>query len=231
MTKTACVIGANRGIGLGFVRQLLAQGYQVIATCRHPEKADALNQLMSKGGLRIYPLEVIDDKALETFAKQLGDQAIDRLIISAGIMGTHGVQHGNPIERDNLQHVFNVNAISHIKIADRLVDLVAASNEKLLVQITSKMGSISDNRSGGYYAYRGSRAALNAMIYSLALDIRGKGVHTLLLHPGWVKTDMGGPNALIDVATSVAGMLNMMENAREYPTGSFFDYSGAKIEW
>ncbi|MEM9242868.1 MAG: SDR family oxidoreductase [Pseudomonadota bacterium] len=231
-SKTACVIGANRGIGLGFVEQLLEQGYQVIATCRHPAKAKALNKLMNKSVLlEIYPLEVTDDKALEAFAKQLDGRAIDRLIINAGTAGKIGVRHGNPIKRNNLQQVFNVNAISAIKIADRLIDLVSASNEKLLIAISSIMGSISDNTSGGSYAYRASKTALNAMIYSFALDVRGEGIHTLLFYPGWVKTDMGGPNALIDVATSVSGMLNMMENAREYATGSFLDYAGAKMDW
>jgi len=232
MARKACVIGANRGIGFEFVVQLLNAGYEVMATCRKPEEAKSLQDLSVKeSALDIYQLDVCSDEAIEALDKKIGVSPIDRLILNAGISGDRGVRYGGDIERSNLKRVFDVNTFSPLKVAEFLMSAVLLSDEKLIVGITSKMGSIADNHSGGSYAYRGSKAALNAMLYAFALDAKAYDVHLLLLHPGWVKTAMGGSNALIDVQTSVNHMMKIMAKARDYPTGKYLDYAGQAIDW
>lgn len=229
--KTALVIGSNRGIGLGLTEQLLDQGYHVIATCRQPEQAELLHAArMRSNDLEIYQLDVTNDEQIDHLLDEIGERAIDRLILNAGI---HDKRQDNEsrVDRDNLHRLFETNSVSPLKLASKLWPAVQKSEEKLIVAMSSKMGSIADNRSGGSYAYRASKTALNAFMYSFALDIKSYGIHLLIFHPGWVKTDMGGPNALIDVDTSVSGMLAIMAEAKRYSTGSFLSYDGHEIDW
>lgn len=204
--KTALITGANKGIGLEFVRQLKDKGYYVIGCCRNPSKAKTLNELADE----IIQLDVTNDSHIKLLQQTLKNRPIDLLINNAGISGAQGVTIGN-INRENFLDVLNVNCISVVKLSDALLPNIQASKEKNILVVSSQMGSISDNDSGRSYAYRTSKAALNCAMRSFAIDVQDKGIHVMLIHPGWVKTDMGGVDALINVHTSVAGMLQQAE--------------------
>jgi len=231
MSQTVFITGANRGLGLEFVNQLSTQlETRVVASCRDINKAEALRQLsLSRDNISMYSLDVAaNDWQNQLDMATASLSAIDLLILNAGVFGDRGVSVGN-IDQQNLADVFHTNAFAPLLIADHLIEKVVKSNSKLIVAITSRMGSIGDNTSGGRYAYRGSKAALNAMMVSLAKDVEQMGVKVLLLHPGWVKTSMGGDNAYIDAETSVSGMLELIDRAPQLESGSFLAYDGRSL--
>ncbi len=205
--KTALITGANRGIGLEFARQLKHKDYQVIGTCRRTNEAKELQELADE----VFCLDVTQDTDIAQLKKTLKHKSIDLLILNAGISGEQGVGIGN-INRENFIHVLNVNCISAIKICDALLPNLQLSEDKQILVVSSSMGSIAENDSGRAYAYRSSKAALNCVMRSFGLDVKPLGIQVMLIHPGWVKTNMGGEKALIDVETSVAGMLKQAEH-------------------
>lgn len=204
--KTALITGANRGIGLEFVRQLKEKGYYILGTCRHPEAATELNMLADE----VFQLDVTNDRDIAALTKKLNNRPIDLLVNNAGISGDQGVTVGN-INRENFINVLNVNCISVVKLSDALLPNLQASIDKNILVISSRMGSISDNERGRSYAYRASKSALHSVMRSFAIDVKETGVNVMLIHPGWVKTAMGGPDALLEVQASVAGMLKQAE--------------------
>ncbi|QBR83040.1 SDR family oxidoreductase [Legionella israelensis] len=204
--KNTLITGANRGIGLEFARQLKAKGYYVIGTCRTPSKAKELHQIADE----VIQLDVTNDQHIADLKKALNHRAIDLLVNNAGISGDKGVTIGN-IDRDNFIHVLNVNCLGAVKLSDALLPNLQASEDKNILVVSSRMGSISDNERGRSYAYRTSKAALNCVMRSFAIDVEPMGIHVMLIHPGWVKTDLGGEEALIDTQTSVEGMLKQAE--------------------
>lgn len=225
--KNALITGANRGIGLEFVRQLKDKGYYVIGCCRNPSKAKELNSLADE----VIQLDVTKDEDIALLKQTLKNRSVDLLVNNAGISGDQGVTLGN-IDRENFINVLNVNCISAVKLCDALLPNLQSSQEKNILVISSRMGSIADNDRGRSYAYRTSKAALNCVMRSYAIDVEPKGIHVMLLHPGWVKTDLGGADALIDVTTSVAGML---KQAEEHLSKSHADnlhrFDGGVIPW
>lgn len=204
--KTALITGANRGLGLEFARQLKAQDYYVIGCCRSPDKATELNQLANE----VLQLDVTNDNEIQALLSSLNNRPIDLLVLNAGIIGETAVTLGN-IKRDNFLNVLNVNCISVVKLSDALLDNIAASQDKNILVISSRIGSIADNQRGRTLAYRTSKGALNCAMRCFAIDAAPLGIHVMLIHPGWVKTHLGGPDALIDAKTSVAGMLDEMQ--------------------
>jgi NAD(P)-dependent dehydrogenase (short-subunit alcohol dehydrogenase family) len=232
-SQQALVTGANRGLGLEFVKQLSAIGWRVFACCRNPQQADKLNDLAhaSNGKISVHALAVEDAAQIQQLAKQLHGQPIDLLINNAGLYaGGVGESFGHTSIPDWL-HVFQVNTIAPLKMAEAFVEHVAQSQLKTIATVTSKMGSIADNTSGGVYIYRSTKAALNMVMKSLAQDVELSGIKVALLHPGWVKTDMGGSNALITPQQSVAGMLKVILNLSRQDSGRFVAYDGVEIEW
>lgn len=228
---TLLITGTNRGIGLEFVRQYLARGDQVIATCRQPTEARALQELAAaEPGLRIMALDVAEPDSLTGFADELGDQAIDIFINNAGVYGPRSARFGEVSAQDWLG-VLEVNTVAPLLLTQLLIDNFRRGTGRKLVYITSKMGSIADNESGGSYIYRSSKTALNQVVKSLAADLADQGLLTAVLHPGWVRTDMGGPNALIDTGTSVRGMIGVIEGLSAAQSGHFFNYDGREIPW
>jgi short-subunit dehydrogenase len=225
--KIALITGANKGIGLEFARQLKDKGYYIIGCCRNPALANELNALADE----VILLDVTNDNDIASLIKILHNRPIDLLVNNAGISGEQGVTTGT-INRKNFIEVLNVNCISVVKLSDALLPNIQKSQGKNILVISSQMGSISDNQTGKSYAYRTSKAALNCAMHSFALDVKDKGVHIMLIHPGWVKTDMGGTDALIDVQTSVAGMLKQVE---EHMSSSHADkllrFDGGIIAW
>ncbi|WP_432720925.1 SDR family oxidoreductase [Jeongeupia wiesaeckerbachi] len=224
MSKTLFITGAGRGIGREFVQQYLAAGWQVVATCRKP--AD-LADLAQQPALTVLPLDVTDWDTVATLASQLGDARIDLLINNAGIYGgvmqdLGGTDVGTWLE------TLATNAIAPVKIVEALLPRLAP--RAVIVNISSKMGSMADNGSGGDYHYRSAKAALNAATVSLARDLAGRHC-CVALHPGWVQTDMGGAYALIDAATSVRGMHDVIAGLQAADTGRFITYDGRSIPW
>lgn len=213
------VTGANRGLGLEFVRQYAADGWRVIATCRDPDSAGELRAVA--GDVRIEALDVADWAAVDAFPARLGED-LDLFISNAG------VGRADPLEAESWLRVLAVNAVAPTLLARALRDRIVPGGKA--VAITSKMGSIADNSSGGAIAYRSSKAALNAAWKSLAIDWSGR-ITVAMLHPGWVRTRMGGPNGLIDSPESVAGMRRAIEGLRPEDSGAFLDYDGSLIPW
>jgi NAD(P)-dependent dehydrogenase (short-subunit alcohol dehydrogenase family) len=227
--NTLLITGANRGIGLEYVRQYAEDGWRVIACCRTPEKASALNRLVSQySNLEICKLDVADFEQIELLARKLVDQPIDLLINNAGVYPESGFRS---IDYAQWMDAFKVNTMSSLKLAEAFIPhLVKAGNAKL-VAMTSKMGSIDDNTSGGEYLYRTSKAALNMVLKSLSVDLTKYGVSVAALHPGWVKTDMGGPNGLIDAETSVHGLRKVIAMLSLNNSGKFYAFDGKEIPW
>jgi NAD(P)-dependent dehydrogenase (short-subunit alcohol dehydrogenase family) len=220
------VTGANRGIGLEFARQYAKDGWQVIATVRDPAEASELRGV--GGEVRIEQLEMADHAALARFPERLGDQPIDLLICNAGMSGPRGGTHD--LEPGGWLTTLAVNAVAPTVLAAALVPNVEAARGKMIA-ISSRMGSIADNQSGGYVAYRTSKAALKAAWRSVALDLRDRPVSIAMFHPGWVQTDMGGPNAQISPEQSVSSMRKVIETLDRDRSGSFFNYDGTVIPW
>lgn len=224
--STVLITGANRGIGLEFARQYAAEGWRVIATCRRPDRARELAAL----GVEMRALDVADAAGIDELARWLGDAPIDLLINNAGIYGKESLRLG-AIDVDEWLAVLRVDAIAPIKVTEALMDNLAASPRPVVANITSKMGSIADNASGAAYSYRSAKAALNAASKSLAVDLAGRGVVVVVLHPGWVQTDMGGAGALISPATSVHGLRSVIARCAMADSGRFFAYDGTEVPW
>ncbi len=228
LMTTVMITGANRGIGLGLVKQYVKQGAHVIACCRTPDKADDLKAV--EGDVAIYPLDVSDSKAIASLSQTLKDQPIDILINNAGIYGPRDADFGN-LNYDAWSEVFAIDCMAPMRVSEAFVDQVAASERRIIACVTSKMASMGDNGSGGAYIYRSSKAALNAAVVSMSIDLCPRDITCVLLHPGWVQTDMGGSNALIDVDTSVLGLYTVLDHVTIDQTGAFYDYDGSIIPW
>ena len=222
---TVLVTGANRGIGLEFVKQLRERGFPVIGTARKPEQATELKAL----GARVIQLDVTDADSIAAMAEALEGQKIGLLINNAGISG-HSAASFEATDFDQIGWTFEVNSLGPMRVTQALLPNVLAGSQKTVVHISSILGSIEKNR-GGMYGYRASKAALNMFNRSLAIELKDRGVTTVVMHPGWVKTDMGGAGADITVDVSVAGMLDVIGGLGPEDTGRFFDYQGEELPW
>ncbi len=231
MTETILITGSNRGIGLELVHQYAAQGWQVLACCRRPDQATALNQLDEQfPGITLHTLDVTQQDQVQQLATDLQDCPIDILFNNAGVYGPADAVFGHTDEARWLE-CLHTNVIAPMKMIETFLTQVAASQHKLIAAMSSKMGSMADNDSGGCYIYRSSKAALNAVMKSAAIDLAPEGVKVAILHPGWVQTDMGGPNAEITVAESVGRMREILGTVTLENSGSFFDIDGSTIPW
>jgi NAD(P)-dependent dehydrogenase (short-subunit alcohol dehydrogenase family) len=231
-SSTYFITGCNRGLGLEFVQQLLARGQRVIATCRDIATATDLTALTLKhsGQLSLVEMDVSDEASMREAVALLNDEAIDVFINNAGMYGPRDANFGN-VDGPAMAEVLYTNAVAPVLLTQLLIDNVRKGSGKKLVYVSSKMGSIADNGRGGSYIYRSSKTALNSVVKSLALDLAPEGIATATLHPGWVRTDMGGPNGLIDAPESVSGMLNVIDGLSVANTGQFFSYDGSTIAW
>ncbi|GJM13947.1 MAG: short-chain dehydrogenase [Pseudohongiella sp.] len=228
---TVLITGTNRGIGLEFTKQYLARGDRVIATCRNLATAEKLIELKnSHEALQLMELDVASSVSMQEFARQLVDTPVDIFINNAGVYGPSSVNFGE-IDAEAWAFVLQVNSIAPLILSQLLMPSLRLGKDKKMLYLTSKMGSIADNGGGGSYIYRSSKTALNSAIKSLSIDLAPEGFSAAVLHPGWVLTDMGGPNALIDTQTSVAGMLKVIDGLDSTSSGSFFNYDGNIIPW
>ena len=226
------ITGANRGIGLEFARQYLADGWQVYAACRDPSSASELRRLANPSDkkLQIMALDVADAASIKAAATELERQAIDLLLNNAGVMGPRGQTIGN-IDYDAWAKVLDANTMGPMRVSEAFVDQVARSDRKLIVTLTSGMGSLADNTSGGSIAYRSSKAAVNMVMRSLAIDLAPRGITCVVVNPGWVQTDMGGPHARISPTESVTKLRRLIDTLRPAQSGEFFNYDGREYPW
>ena len=223
---TIFITGANRGLGLEFARQYAADGWNVIATARNPDEASELKAL--PGDVSVEALDVRDFGAAAGLADRLSGRPIDVLIANAGTWGPQRIE--SAADAEAWMETFAVNSVAPVLVARALLGPVEAARGKMIA-ITSRMGSIADNDSGGYVAYRASKAALNAAWKSLAIEAAGRGVVAAVLHPGWVQTRMGGASAPLRPPESVAGMRRVIAGLTPAQSGGFFNHDGTVIPW
>ena len=226
------VTGANRGLGLEFVRQLTQRGDEVVATARRPEEAEELQSLSdsSSRDIQVRRLDVTDSDSVESLANSLPFDAIDVLINNAGTM-TSGGSPTEGFDYEQMRHCFEVNTLGALRVTEHLLPAIREADSPKVVNITSKMGSIADNGSGGSYAYRTSKTALNMATRSLAEDLEQEGIIAFVIHPGWVKTRMGGDNALITPEKSIDHMIDRIDEAGPEQAGEFLEWDGGYVEW
>jgi NAD(P)-dependent dehydrogenase (short-subunit alcohol dehydrogenase family) len=225
------VTGANRGIGLELVRQLAARGDFVHACAREPSAATDLQALKGER-VSLHRLDVADEGSVRAFADALGDTALDLVFNVAGVWG--GDRQGlsqMDLALDDVFETFDVNAAGPLRVVLALLPHVRRGKGRKLVHVTSGMGSIGDNTSGGAYAYRMSKAALNMMSRSLAADLRSEGIVSVVINPGWVQTDMGGASAPTPVTDSVRGILAEVDRATLADSGEFLNWKGDRYAW
>ncbi|GFV49589.1 c-factor [Trichonephila clavipes] len=245
--SSVLITGANRGIGLEFVKQFLdlpsAPNF-IFATCRDPSKAEDLQKIAkSNPNVRILQLDVRENENFVEIKKQVeqevGETGLNLLLNNAGMLHRHSLED---VTMSAMMENFEVNTVSPLLLTKALLPLLKTAASKVggnnlscaraaVVNITSKMGSIDDNTSGGCYPYRTSKAALNMVTKSLSCDLKPAGILAFVLHPGWVQTDMGGKGALINTTTSVNGMMSTIQQASEKHTGLMFNYDGEVIPW
>ncbi|MFW6300659.1 MAG: SDR family oxidoreductase [Oceanicaulis sp.] len=226
----ALIAGANRGIGLEHARQLLSREWTVTAAVRDPGGAGDLKALdPGDGRLRIEAYDASKLDAAQNLKKKI-DGPLDILFANAGVMGPSEQEFGKAAQ-EGFMDTLRVNALAPLALAEAFADQVAQSQMKVIALQSSRMGSIADNGSGGRYAYRASKAALNAVGKSLSVDLKDKGIVVLILHPGWVRTDMGGPNGNLTVRECVDGQLDLIARANPDMNGRFFHVSGEDLPW
>jgi len=229
---TLLITGANRGIGLELCKQYVEQGWRVFATCRTPDDAEELKNIetSSKGLLSIHALDVSNEYQMSELQKTLKNVPIDILLNNAGVYGYRAAEFGKS-DSDAWDEAVAINLLAPMKMMEHFVENVAISDKKIIASISSKMGSMSDNTSGGSYAYRATKAALNAVMVSAAHDLKHLRITSLMLHPGWVRTDMGGENGEISVEESANFLRKNLSDCTIKDSGSFLDVDGSIIPW
>lgn len=224
MVKTVLVTGSNRGIGLELCTQLKQRGFDVIATCR--QSSSALKALDVEV---IENVDVSDSKSLAALVSTLAGRKIDWLINNAGIADGIAMDDIDDSAIASCKRLFEVNSLGPLLTTQALINNF--SDDSKVGIITSRMGSIEDNDSGGSYGYRMSKAAVNAAGKSLSIDLKPQGIAVAILHPGWVRTDMTGHNGLIDTDESASGLLARMDELTIDNTGSFWHSNGELLPW
>jgi NAD(P)-dependent dehydrogenase (short-subunit alcohol dehydrogenase family) len=229
---TVLITGANRGLGLEFCKQYAADGWRVLACCRAPQRASQLAELAGRhADVQVHELDVADFTQIEHLATQLADTGIDVLLNNAGVYGDNPGRGFGRLDYAAWSKSLAINTQAPVKMAEAFLPHLKRGEQKLLVAITSLMGSIGDNSGGGSIIYRSSKAALNAAMKSLAIDLKEQAIGVLLLHPGWVKTGMGGPNAPLEAPQSVAAMRQTIAAFSLQQSGSFLKYDGTPLPW
>jgi NAD(P)-dependent dehydrogenase (short-subunit alcohol dehydrogenase family) len=230
--RTVLVTGANRGLGLEFVRQYADDGWRVFAACRAPRSARELKELASRHAERIsvLALDVTDGESVKAAAGHLRGEPIDLLLNNAGVGGPPGQKVGS-LDYAAWARVLDANVLGPARMIETFMENVAKGRDKRIVTVTSRMGSIADNSSGGSYAYRSSKAGVNAAIKSFAIDLAPRGITCVVVHPGWVRTDMGGAGGKLAPAESVKSLRSLIESLKKTDSGKFFNYDGEPLPW
>ena len=225
--KNILITGANRGIGLKFA-QLLSNSTNIIyVTTRDLNNCIELKKI---NNIEILELDLLEKNSIKDFCSDVKDIPFDLIINNAGIFQDEQMEETN-LDPELWLDEMMINAIGPVILTQKLKENLISGNEKKVVFISSQMGSIDDNYSGGYYFYRTSKSALNSAAKSLSIDWKAEEISVLMLHPGWVKTDMGGSKAKLEIDESVNSMIKVIEASNISNTGSFLNYNGDKLEW
>jgi NAD(P)-dependent dehydrogenase (short-subunit alcohol dehydrogenase family) len=224
-SRTVLITGANRGIGLEFARQYSMAGWTVIGTARHPATAAELNKLAA----RVVQLDVTDPSSVDRMGKDLAGTPIDMLINNAGIQPL--MWKLADLDFDAFEQALAVNTVGPVRVTHALLPHLRSGKLRRIVNITTNLGSIAENTDGGFYGYRESKAALNMFTKSLAAELGPEGFICIALHPGWVKTDLGSPQAPLEVDESVRGMRAVIDRLSPADNGTFRTYSGEQMAW
>ncbi len=225
MKPVILIVGASRGIGLEYVRQFSAAGWRVLATVRDMGKGAEV----SKAGGEVYLCDVNDAASVARLGKGLAKEAIDVLVVNAGIYTGRDWKLGST-DFAAFEEILRTNTLAPLRVVEALVDSVAKGNRKAIVFTSSRMGSNAQTN-GGSMPYRVSKAALNSVAKNLSVELAGRGITTITTHPGWVRTDMGGAGAAIDVSESVGGLRKVIERLTPADNGRFFNYDGSELPW
>ncbi|GJQ29758.1 MAG: oxidoreductase [Phycisphaerae bacterium] len=225
MPNTYLITGANRGLGLEFVKQLAARGDRVLAVVRRAEQRAGLKGLAA----RVFIADVTDAAGVAALGRDLAGEAVDVLINNAGVSSESAtLAKTTPEEMDR---VFRVNATSPLLVTRAALPALRAGGRKVVVNISSQLASIANNTGGSSYAYRASKCALNMLTVCLANEFRGEGLAFVAMHPGWVKTDMGGPNAPMQPSDSIGWMVRTIDGVSLADSGKFLNYDGKPLPW
>ena len=226
------ITGASRGIGLAMVRYGMEKGWDVLACCRHPQQAEKLLSMaqLSNGRVSVYVADMSELATIQALAYELRNESIDMLINNAGVYGSERNSFGQVDTQDWLE-TLKVNTIAPLKMSEAFIEQLSMGHNKVIACLSSKMGSMDDNTSGGSYIYRSSKAALNAVVKSMSIDLAEREIKCVVLHPGWVKTEMGGPNAEITTKESVSKIFNTLLSLKMEDSGRFIDIDGTDIAW
>jgi len=220
------IIGANRGLGLEFAKQYSNDNHNVLATTRSKNDSMELNSIKN---IKVFELDLNSDESLDNFVQDISSQKIDILIHNAGIFRDEQLEED--LDINAWMNEMRINAVVPIILARKLKSNIQMSSDKKIIFISSQMGSIDDNYSGRFYFYRSSKSALNSAAKSLSIDWKEDGISILILHPGWVKTDMGGDNAKLEIPDSISQMIKVIQDLNLTNSGSFVNYAGNKLEW
>lgn len=237
---TVLITGANRGLGLEFARQYAADGWRVVACARRPAEATELSDLARESGgqVTIHELDVDEHWQVEALARQLQGLPIDVLVNNAGVMGREtfaekglATQSFGRTDYEDWLRTLRINVLGPMKMAETLVENVAASEQKKIVTLTSVVGSVGQSSFGGLYAYRSSKSAANAVMKAMSVDLKKRGIIALPMHPGWVRTAIGGPRGELDVTTSVSGLRRVIAALTPADAGRFLQWDGRELPW
>jgi NAD(P)-dependent dehydrogenase (short-subunit alcohol dehydrogenase family) len=232
--SSVLITGANRGLGLEFARQYAADGWDVIATARHPKSSEELQRLAENKNVSLRGLDVTSDESVKRLAETLGGKPVDLLVLNSAIYTRTGIKLGE-LNFAGWRESFETNVLGAIRVAEALIENVAASKRKQIAAISTGMGSLQALGStigfGIAYQYRTSKAALNMTMSILAKEVEPRGISVVIFSPGWVQTDMGGANAALTPEQSIGGMRKVLEGNPMELTGKFLGYDGATWPW
>jgi len=235
--KKIFITGASRGLGLEFTKQYLKKGEIVIASCRKPEKADALKELEAKfpSKLNIVQLDVVNEQSRNAVFEKIEKDFdnIDILINNAGIISGNEKESSilGEIYKEDFGKVFLVNSIAPLLMSEKFLPLLEKSEGAKIINISSQNGSIASRNVGGKYSYAASKAALNMITKILSNDLRDQGIATIAIHPGWIKTDMGGSNAPLEIEEPISKIIDLTDRSGISESGKFLDREGNDVPW